>query len=307
MIGWVLVTPHVAPQYSPLIDCSCPGKNPPPLTQSHNPRPLRPLLAHLQMAVCPHIMLESQQPPIVPPYPTGAGPPPTASCAAVVAPGCLRPQLAAAPPGPCPTKAAAFAAAPSAAAAAPPSPPLASGPRVVSVRGWRLNGQGEDIDWLLLLASPDGSVRASTWQGLYSVVERAQWEQVQCFLLPQLTVLRSLIRSMLLGLTPAVPMFGMPGPAATGAALAADADLVYSNGDSSSTNRAGRPSMPGAMAGASVQVDGGACAAPPPTDPAAAAPEGAPPTRRSADFVHDWRLSRTENQVRGPTGSRIGG
>ncbi|KIY94075.1 hypothetical protein MNEG_13888, partial [Monoraphidium neglectum] len=137
-----------------------------------------------------------------PPSPTGAGPPPgtpacAASAGAASAQQLLQPQQERGPyQQPCAPAGAADGATNVGGGGGGTA---LLGLRLVGVRGWRFSQQAEDIEWLMLFASPDGYSRASAWQVVYSIADRQQWDEIQRFLLPQLTVLRSLMRSMLFG------------------------------------------------------------------------------------------------------------
>ncbi len=67
--------------------------------------------------------------------------------------------------------------------------------RVTGVRDWRFNQRAEDIEWLLRLSSPDGSTSVVSWQVLYNIAHVQQWVELQRFLLPKLSQLRSFCQS----------------------------------------------------------------------------------------------------------------
>lgn len=252
-------------------------------------------------------LLPVLQPPAAPPNPTGAGPPAPASSGG-------QGGVAAAAAAP-------FAAAAVAGLSGGGSPALL-GLQLVGVRGWRFSQQAEDIEWLMLFASPDGFSRASAWQVVYSISDRQQWDEIQRFLLPQLTVLRSLMRSMLFGAAGFAPPPGAAcydatavrfDPSAAGipaGGAAAAAAVTGSNGGALGVAAAAAPTTALAIAGGapSALLGGGLVAmiltGPPP--PAATlfqpAPHAFKPYRR--DFVHDWRYSRTRNQASGGTGGK---
>lgn len=243
--------------------------------------------------------LQMMQPPKAQPSPTGVGPPldePGAcTCPAFAV---ERAAAAAAPAAPASEQ---LAPAP-ARCAAPSSAPSAAAPelRLAGVHGWRFSQPSEDLEWLMVFSAPDGSCQATSWQVLYSISDQQQWEELQKFLLPQLTVLRSLMRGMLFGAAGLCPA---PSPAAA------------SYHDAATPACCDRTAPPPAAAAAIGAFGGGGAGAPsvalggqlaalllfgpqarggvPLFQPT---PHAFKPYRR--DFVHDWRYCRTRDQVR---------